>query len=198
MKDLFISNGNIKVQASIFNLPCKKTCKPGLACRKFCYAQKSEKMYPQVKPCRENNLKVSKSSLFVTLMVKMIKRKKDVKFFRFLESGDFYSKEFVLKCYEVCKQLPNIKFYGYTKREDIFTKELLDLKPSNFTLSFSIDEIQTNEKIKYEVPYGYDNVTIVHATKTSCNAQTKDNVKCMKNCFKCVLKKKDTIIFKKH
>jgi hypothetical protein len=193
---LSISKGNKKVDAAIFNLPCQVTCKPELECFKYCYAKKAENLYPNVKPSRVRNLESTITDSFITDMIASIKKTKKL-YFRFLESGDFYSKEFVLKCYAIANAMPEIKFYGYTKRDDVFTQELLDVRPSNFTLTWSIDGIQSGDVVN-TIPKGYDNISVVHATKTNCPAQLNKELKCMKDCFKCQEKKGRVIIFKKH
>ena len=196
-KTVFISKGNKKVEAAIFNLPCVKTCKKGLSCQKYCYAQKAERLYPQVKPCRENNLKETKKASFIDRVDTIIKRRK-VRFFRIHEAGDFYSHEYIRRWFAICLLNPSVKFYAYTKRDDLFTGKVLEYKPKNLTLILSLDGIKEDSKTVYDVPVGFDKVAITHKTLNNCNAIKGDNIKCMKNCFKCVSTKKETIIFKKH
>jgi hypothetical protein len=192
---MFISRGNIKVKANIFNLPCFKTCKPGLACRKYCYANKAARLYKQVTPCRENNLKLSKSPNFVAETVKLLKTRKN-KIVRFHESGDVYSVAYIRKLYAICRELPDYKFYTYTKRDDLFTTAILAKKPRNFTLSYSYDGVKGAD-FKAKLKKGYDNVTVVSSAENNCPA-IKSEVKCMVDCKKCLNGKNKVIIFKKH
>jgi hypothetical protein len=194
---MYISKGNKKVNAAIFNLPCRKTCRKGLACHKFCYAAKAERLYPNVKPCREKNLRASKGVTFVSRMIDLIKSQKN-KYFRIHESGDFYSQEYILKWYEICRGLPGTTFYVYTKRNDLFTPQILADKPDNLTLIYSLDGIRTLDMSKVDIPEGYDKVTCTHQTATNCPALANEDVKCMRDCFKCSTKQKEVIIFKKH
>jgi len=196
-KGLYVSRGNIKVKACIFNMPCKVTCKAGLECHKYCYAAKAEYLYPQVKPCRMNNLKLSKRADFVENMIKLIKRRRAF-YFRIHESGDFYSKAYIKSWYKIIKAIPDKHFYAYTKRSDLFTKALLKAKPDNMTLIYSIDGIQEKPIDQYKVPAGYDKIAFTHKTDNNCPAIENDNIKCMLNCKKCVNKADKLIIFRKH
>jgi hypothetical protein len=194
---MFISKGNKKVQAGIFNLPCKKTCKKGLACQKYCYAQKAERLYPQVKPCRENNLKESKRKDFIPKMIELITKQKS-KYFRIHEAGDFYSKWYIIQWYTIIRALPDVKFYAYTKRDDLFSKLLLILKPKNLTLILSLDGIKEDIASVDDIPNGYDKLAITHKTTSNCAAILNPDVKCMRDCFRCVNQNKEVIVFKKH
>lgn len=196
MKKLYVSNGNIKVKCSIFNLPCKKTCKPGLQCAKYCYAQKAEKMYPSVKPCRENNLEHAKQDSFIDEMVELLSKRRS-EHVRVHESGDFFSWRYICNWYLIALKMPDKTFYAYTKRNDLFTEELLKLKPDNFILIYSVDGIQDN-LFTAKIPKGFDKIAYVTEDISTCPAQTDDNIKCMKDCKKCIDKKTKIIIFKKH
>lgn len=192
----YISNGNIKVKALIFNQPQGKTCKPGLKCRQYCFAKKAERQYKQVRPCRERNHEASKGENFVSDMINFLKRKRK-KYFRVHESGDFYSQKYILKWWFIASKFPDKIFYAYTKRDDNFTKEILDAKPDNFTLIWSVDGLCSGD-VNANIPSGFDKVAISHEVQTNCDAQTKDDVKCMQDCFKCIDKENNVIIFKKH
>lgn len=194
---MFISKGNKKVKANIFNLPTIITCGKNLKCHKFCYARKAERLYPQVLPCRMNNLKESKDKLFITNMINELSNRKN-KIVRIHESGEFYSKDYIQKWFTVCNKLPKHKFYAYTKRADLFTKEILKNKPNNLTLIYSYDGLQSTNS-KFKIPNGFDKASVVHETKNNCPANVKDSkVVCMVDCKKCLSKRKSVIIFKKH
>ena len=195
MLDIRLSNGNIKVDALIFNLPCFVTCKSGLECRKYCYARKAEIQYHHVVPqARQANLDASKDPSFVQDMIKILskKRKNTV---RIHESGDFYSVEYFNKWVEIAEAFPEKTFYAYTKRNDLLMYYHTLLKPDNFILIFSIDGIQ--DKKPCSIPKGYDSVAYVHATESNCPAQLNKDIKCGKQCRKC-MKSGQTICFSKH
>lgn len=196
---VFISKGNQKVKCNIFNLPSGSTCAKNLSCRKYCYAKKAEVAYPTVLPCRTNNFFASLEESFVSVVVATLKKRK-VQITRLHESGDFYSVDYVLKWFAICKALPEHKFYVYTKQRDIVVDACKrQSKPSNLTLILSIDEIQTSETGRIEnVEKCFDKVAIVHSTLNNCPAVNDNNIKCMVQCKKCLSKKRETIIFKKH
>ena len=196
-KEIYISNGNIKVNAVIFNLPCGITCKPGLKCNKYCYAKKAEYLYPQVLPCRTNNLKRSKRADFIFNMVDKLSNKKR-NYIRIHESGDFYSKRYILDWFTICNILSDKTFYAYTKRDDLFNAKILSYKPNNLTLIRSLDGIY-NDITNINIPIGYDKVALTSEKYNNCTTIDNNNIKCMTHCFKCLkLHKEKVIIFKKH
>ena len=133
MKTLNVNiNGNKKLKNNettrfmIWNLPSVITCPYRTAlCEKSCYAQKAERVYPQVLPSRERNLEESKQEDFVENMIFTIEKhlvskafqgKKTV--FRIHESGDFYNINYARKWVEIAKHFENDKriiFLAYTK-----------------------------------------------------------------------------------
>ena len=193
---IYISNGNKKIKCNIFDLPSVKTCRSCLSCHKYCYAQKAERLYPAVLPCRNRNFEASKRNSFVFEVVNLLSKKKN-NIVRIHSSGDFYSIDYIKKWYDIMKSLPDFRFYAYTKRDDLFSKQLLKNKPSNFTLIYSVDGIQ--DKAVQNIPNGYDKIAIVTDKKTNCKAQIDTKVKCGVDCFNCIDKKKNNIIiFRKH
>lgn len=193
-----LSKGNKKMTCNIFNLPSGVTCKACLQCSKYCYAKKAERLYPQVMPFRKNNLKESKKKSFISKVVEILKARKN-KIVRIHESGDFYSRNYVLKWYEIAKQLPEYSFYCYTKRDDVFTSDLLALRPKNMTINFSLDGIRESinqSEIDHALKIGFDNVAMTVKEKGNCPAIEKDQ-ECLKDCRLCLSKNK-VIKFKKH
>lgn len=132
-----------KVKFLIFNLPAQITCPCSTpACRALCYAKKSERIYPQVLPCREENFKATLEPDFIADMVfaiqTEIKKRSYIGkkiLFRIHESGDFYSKSYALDFIIIAKFFPNIQFLAYTKSIKYF--EFVEL-PDNFTVRASI------------------------------------------------------------
>ena len=139
-----VSQGNMKMRDTlIFNLPAQRTC-PGSTemCRSKCYAMKAERMYPTVRPCREENLAASKDdSAFVEGINAIIERhfKGQPGFFRIHESGDFYSQEYLHAWFDIANMNTNIKFLAFTK------SHMLDFKgcPSNLKIVYSCWEDTT-------------------------------------------------------
>lgn len=123
-----------------FNLPMGKTCICAGQCRKFCYVKKQYRLYKNVKPSHENNYKFSKSTKFIDLMtqeIKLLQAKNNIKYFRWMSSGDVYSKEYFIKLCKIAKNVPNITFYLYTKSHKL-VKSNLRYKPDNFVIIYSL------------------------------------------------------------
>jgi hypothetical protein len=133
------TRGNRKLPKTtlIWNLPADKTC-PGATdeCRKFCYAKKAERIYPQVLPSRELKYKISLQEDFSTKIIFDLYSKKNWNTVRIHESGDFYSQEYFDKWVRIAKQFTNKIFYAYTKSFHLdFSK-----RPDNFIMIASADK----------------------------------------------------------
>jgi len=142
----------------IWNLPAELTCPfASDGCKMFCYAKKAERMYPSVLPSRLYHYELSKSIRFVDMMIISItyyintpsfKKAKTIDF-RLHESGDFYSREYVLKWFEIMRAFAHIsklRFFTYTKSFVFFSRDELTAL-SNFTLSGSIDNTTTEIQV---------------------------------------------------
>ena len=123
-----------------FGIPAYKsitgqvTCPLAGECVKFCYAKKGAYVWSNVYPAFEARLEATKKNNFIDLMVNEIKKKK-VDFLRVHDSGDYYSKEYLLKWFKIAELLPNVKFYSYTNNINMIKK--LKSIPSNFDFIFS-------------------------------------------------------------
>lgn len=153
-----LSEGNSKLVASsskerflIWNIPAIKTCPFATKlCMSNCYARKSERMYPNVLPSRELNYKLSQMDNWSDFMVNNIQymlnkpsyKKADTVYFRFHESGDIYSQDYLLKMFDVMRRIQ--KLYGDKVVFTFYTKSLPYLTglkvPSNCNVLFSIWE----------------------------------------------------------
>jgi hypothetical protein len=141
----YMTFGNKKMSIPLFNLPAKSTC-PGSTeyCRKYCYALKSEQLFPSVKAKRENNLALTKSPDFVETLSKEIASVTFIKYVRIHESGDFYSQEYLNNWFKICKKFPEKTFLAFTKCFHLdFSK-----KPKNLNLYFSVWADTDTSKIK--------------------------------------------------
>lgn len=127
-------SGNRKMSAATFNLPAIATC-PGSTpqCRAGCYARKAEKLYKAVLPRRMENLRATQAACFVSDMVQQI-NKRQPRFFRIHESGDFYSQEYLAAWYDIARQCPATKFLAFTKS---FKLDFAG-RPQNLEIIFSI------------------------------------------------------------
>ena len=187
---MYISKGNMKLNASIFNLPAVITCKEGLKCHSYCYARKAER-YPHVIRCRQENYNCSMKDNFIEQVVKILEKRTN-KVCRIHESGDFYSLAYIVKWFKIASQMLDWQFYCYTKRDDLFTETLMRKKPRNMRIMFSIDGIDAPIQDKGI----FDGVACVSSKESTCPAQTKKDIKCMSDCKKCL--SCPLITFKKH
>jgi hypothetical protein len=163
--EIYLSTGNKKLKNNentrflIWNIPACKTCPFATEhCKKFCYAKKAERVYPNVLPCRENNFEMSLQADFVEKMIAAIEKKLKSKahagkltLFRIHESGDFYNLEYTKKWVDICKHFENddrIIFLAYTKSLPYFEKlgyNTTDF-PKNFVVRSSVWD-DTKEKM---------------------------------------------------
>jgi len=189
-----LSYGNRKLPTTmgIFNLPAVKTC-PGSTpeCRKWCYARKAERMYPQVLPFREKNFKISLLDAFENNIITELSKKRKVNTVRVHESGDFYNQAYLDKWIEIAKKTPNIMFYAYTKVHWLdFSK-----RPDNFIVLLSDDNKEF--KNKWHLFDGVASVSEKHVDSV------KDGHVCpgsCKTCSYCYSNKKvfKHVVFNKH
>lgn len=134
----------------IWNLPAMITCPGATAdCIRNCYARKAER-FESVRRSRLENLKQSMAADFVDRMTAAITAKIYTKagkirkpyngkkiIFRVHESGDYYSKAYMLAWFEIARRFPQVQFFSYTKSFDIFAAVMSEC-PANFTIRGSI------------------------------------------------------------
>ena len=143
--NLLTQNSKIKKTGKHFNvrlfnfsIPAYKsitgkiTCPMADACIKFCYARKG--MYKMASKWMELKLEATLKSDFVQVMNKDIKDKK-AEYIRIHDSGDYYSKEYLLKWFQIAQDNPDVKFYSYTNNITMI-KNLKSI-PINFDFIFS-------------------------------------------------------------
>ena len=143
--NLLTQNSKIKKTAEHFNvrlfnfsIPAYKskdgmvTCPMADSCIKFCYAQKG--MYKMASKWMELKLQETLKDSFVQKMNQEIKDKK-AQYIRVHDSGDYYSKEYLLKWFQIAVQNPDVKFYSYTNNITMI-KNLKSI-PINFDFIFS-------------------------------------------------------------
>ena len=113
-----------------FGIPAQDTCLWAGDCKKFCYASKGAYIWSNVKPAFERRLEATKQDNFPQVMIaEIIKRKASV--IRIHDSGDFYSREYLMKWFKIMEALPSVIFYAYSKSLPLLKGEKL---PANFTL----------------------------------------------------------------
>ena len=108
------------------------TCPMADTCIKFCYAQKG--MYKMASKWMELKLEATLKDSFIELMNQDIKDKK-AEYLRIHDAGDYYSKEYLLKWFQIAKDNPKVRFYSYTN--NITMIRSLKSIPINFDFIFS-------------------------------------------------------------
>lgn len=179
IEPLNMSEGNKKLQNTAFvrfliwNLPAIITCPFATElCKKFCYARKAEKAYPDCLPSRQRNFETSKQADFIIRAIFTILwtlhrdgKKNRTVVVRIHEIGDFYNQSYTSAWLEVAKALSGEKvtFIAYTKSFRYFDgKEL----PKNFHLRASIWSDTKPEDIETINRNGWNIYTAVESFKT--------------------------------
>lgn len=124
----------------------KLTCPMAKDCVKFCYAKKGAYQWSNVQPAFEKRYELSKTDDFVNAIHTDINRKK-ADYIRVHDSGDYYSREYMFKWFEIAKMNPDKKFYSYTNMVSMVKNVKV---PDNFDFIFSdsgkqVDKININK-----------------------------------------------------
>jgi hypothetical protein len=181
--------GNSKLdKVLIFDLPAIKSCLNSTLCSKSCYALKAQKMYPNVRKWRDDNLSLAKQhpkALLFMIHMQLTSTKYTV--CRIHSSGDFFSQEYVDLWYEIVKRFPKIKFYAYTKVDKLLNFRKLKSLP-NFNLIPSL----INGKLNFG-PKPYVDQLVIDEGAFLCPAHDK-KIKCNLHCNYCVSNNKPVFI----
>ena len=126
-----------------FGIPAYKsvsgeiTCPLAGECVEFCYARSGAYIWSNVKSVFEKRLEITKQSNFPELMKAEIIKKK-VDFLRVHDSGDYYSKEYLFKWFDIARSLTSVKFYSYTNNINQIKKAYSKNEiPKNYDFIFS-------------------------------------------------------------
>jgi hypothetical protein len=124
---------------------------------------------------------------------------------RIHEAGDFYSEKYVSKWFRIATNLPEHRFFAFTKRDDILVKHVLEGKPPNLKLIYSLDGIRKDDadihlEVEKYLEKGFDKVAVIRETRHTCPSNAKDGWKraCIKDCRKCLDDKTFLIEFGRH
>lgn len=175
-----LSRGNRKMSnVLIFNLPAQKTC-PGSTpeCRAKCYAMKAERLYPQARACRAEQLIETTSPDFALDMVHAIiaetsKYKKFSGYFRIHESGDFYCQAYLDDWKYIVSQFPEIHFLAFTKSFHLDYSNI----PSNLQIVSSVFSDTTGQPIP-NTPIAYAGMAGKQADWIQCQGSCTDCKAC--------------------
>lgn len=199
---LTLSESNLKLKPNkntkflIWNIPAKTTCPYATEhCKKFCYAVKAEKNYPDVLPARTKHFMESKENDFSDRMIFTIEahllrpsyQKANQVIVRIHESGDFYNLDYMAKWYKVAKHFRNntkVVFMAYTKSVAYVAilHSLGEYKPSNFKIRFSVWDDTEPEQIEIAKRY---NLPIYTAIEKFTDAIKPVNRCLCEDCAKC-------------
>ena len=110
-----------------FSIPAKKTCPFAGECKAFCFASSGNYTCPDPVACYARNFEASKRHDFPQIMIAQIKeavrldakRGKQV-VVRIHDTGDFYSRAYLVKWIQIASACPEVLFYGYTKSHPLF------------------------------------------------------------------------------
>lgn len=113
------------------------TCPTALHCIGDCYvSQGYGYRMPNTRAKMEMNLGLSLSEYFEEDIYKSLKKYKKATHVRIHDSGDFYSKEYLMRWLKIIRDNPKLTFYAYTKRISMF-KAIKKYMPENFIIIFS-------------------------------------------------------------
>lgn len=141
---MFLTSQNTKMRRASFlthnfGIPAFRsstglvTCPNAKDCAKGCYAQNGTFRFSNVKNAYERRLLATQSPDFAELLSHEILALRPVAY-RWNDSGDFYSKDYLLKAYQVAKLTPRVNHYAYTKQVELVKA---NRPPPNFLMIFS-------------------------------------------------------------
>jgi len=122
-----------------FSIPAYKdlngrlTCPFAKDCVKYCYAQRGNYRFSNVKKGQQKRYELTKTNDFVTIMNANILLERPTHL-RIHDSGDFYSVDYLNKWLQIAKDNKEVIFYAYTKSIKFFKGLTL---PKNLKIIFS-------------------------------------------------------------
>ena len=180
VEQLIISGGKKYPHIFHYNLPPKETCKPSAWClsgmygRPRCYALRGNFLFPSVQQAAQERLAHTKEEDFVERFVDELQQK-NVKYFRWHRSGDFYSETYVRKVIAIAEACPEVKFRTTTRRRDL-EGALVELNAlPNFVVRESLDHSTPEPTTK--LPFV--------GLKTMLNLESYDTIDCPSGCDAC-------------
>lgn len=121
----------------------KITCPFADECVKYCYARKGTFRWPNTINAYENRLRIARSPDFESIMNAALLIK-NPHFVRVHDSGDYFSKKYMERWFNIMRNNPNIKFYSYTNSVLLMKQYISDM-PHNFDVIFSTDGKQRDK-----------------------------------------------------
>ena len=144
----YLKNSNSKLGRKIygFDLPAVVSCPESNECFKPCYANKGTFIWKSAKQSNEFNFAIALNDIKY-LQAELIKEieKKNIKYIRIHNSGDFYSKEYFLLWCNIAKHFNDVKFFTFSKTPQI--KNLII--PSNLNIIDSFIQIEGQKYLNF-------------------------------------------------
>jgi len=113
------------------------TCPFADLCVKYCYARKGTYRFKNTRAAYEARYQATLKDDFVDLMSANL-MVQNPHYVRIHDSGDFYSKKYLMKWVDIINKFPNIRFYAYTNSVSLM-KQNSDILPVNLDIIFSTD-----------------------------------------------------------
>ena len=182
---------SFSLDANLCNIGSKLRKIKNSTCSK-CYALKGNYHYPSVKKNRQTNMKHLNSSYFVFVMSYQLK---DLRYFRWFDSGDIPSMKALLKIVKIAKNTPKTKHWLPTREFGLIKKYLKYRSfPQNLLVRLSAPMIDGTP------PAGFEFTSTVHNKSKvigfECLAP-KQNNNCL-NCRSCWSRKYKNISYREH
>lgn len=115
-------------------------CPNAGVCTEMCYARNGTYLFPNVMKKHLSNLEYTLNDIvgWECDMIDEIKAKKNIKYIRIHDAGDFYSDEYLNAWINVIKRCPSVLFYAYTKEVSKFKRIVEPNCPENFKFLYSM------------------------------------------------------------
>jgi hypothetical protein len=179
MRNLLVKgNSTMPKSVGIFNLPAEVTCTPSPWCQKHCYAKKGRFCWSNVSQAYYRRLEATYQGHFVNDIIREISKQdrktyewKHLKYVRVHISGDFYSREYVMKWASIASKCPKTIFRTNTRRRDLLML-MKKIFPDNFVVRESTDPTRR--------PIGFFPQAAIPGTSGS-----EDFFECCNDCMEC-------------
>jgi hypothetical protein len=152
---------------------------PGTICSD-CYALKGMYQFPVVKEAQERRYKSLKHKHWVDAMIFLMKKKKNLRWFRWHDSGDLQSEEHLENIIKVANACPETNFWLPTREKQIVDSVLKRSEcPANLVIRMSGTMIDGHEPIRF-----VNTSTVVSSSAEATCPAYKQGGKCG-NCRAC-------------
>jgi len=170
-----ISKENSKLgKIANISLPPIVSCKKDVPCKKFCYAMKSYKCYPNVKIAWDHNYDLwkSDSKAYFDGIDEYLYNKMPM-FFRWHVSGDIPNVDYLDNMIKLARDYKGTKFLAFTKQYELFKGKRI---PSNLSIVFSAwPAYEMPKQTRFSIAFMQDGT----------EDRVKNAIECPGNCENC-------------